>query len=262
MTGAGLVCAGGKLQSSPTTAGSSPVFASSSFQNYGKVLSVVGQPSDKGKQKQPPSSRPKGRVPAPGGVGRAKAKASSPPTQSQMQKKVTVGQTSRLLATGWCVCRCVRLSGSLQPRPCAQSKAESQEILRSPHLRGVDHALASSILEEVLDRWVLWAGDWGVTRRVLLLKRSVLSDVFNCSEEAHFVILSTPPSPSLLSSNFFLSPPTSPFLLQRLPLLQLLALSSNFSLSLSSNFSLSLQTSWSACRKPNVTWNDVGEWLL
>ena len=46
----------------------------------------------------------------------------------------------------------------LQFRPREQLQAVSQDILRSPHLRGVDHTLASSILEEVLDRWDL---GWG-----------------------------------------------------------------------------------------------------
>lgn len=124
LTGAGLVCTAEKLQSSPATAGDSPVFASSSFQNYGKVLSVAGLPSDKGKQKQPSSSRSKGRVLGPEGVGRAKAKANSPPTQSQTQKKVTVGQTSSLLVAGWCVCVCVLDC----PAPCSPGPVHSPRL--------------------------------------------------------------------------------------------------------------------------------------
>ena len=99
------VCSAGKLQTCPATPGESPVFASSSFQNYGKVLSVVG-PSVKGPQKQSSSSRAKGRVqaPTPGGGGRGKSKASSPPTQTQAQKKVCKrGQASYLPAAGLCV---------------------------------------------------------------------------------------------------------------------------------------------------------------
>lgn len=83
------------------------MFASSSFKNYGKVLSVVG-PSVKGQQKQSSSSRAKGRVqaPTPGGGGRGKSKACSPPTQAQ--KKVRIhkrGQASYLPAGcgGLCV---------------------------------------------------------------------------------------------------------------------------------------------------------------
>ena len=83
-----LLCVAEKTQSSSVASGDSRVFASASFQNYGKVLPVVGPPSDKGKERQPLSSKPKVRVQGPVGVVGTKAKASSPPTHSQIRKKV------------------------------------------------------------------------------------------------------------------------------------------------------------------------------